>query len=132
MGCDIHGTIEKKVNGKWVMVEPITGKARYRNYERFARLAGVRGEGPAPRGIPSDISDSTRLHIDKWGTDGHSHSYLPISEAARILLETELKPEHEVNYPASYYFGVDNECCPTCQRPIDIDSEYRLVFWFDN
>lgn len=130
MGCDIHGCIEQKVNGKWVMVEPIAGKARVRNYERFSRLAGVRGEGPAPRGVPSDVSESTKLHIDKWGSDGHSHSHIPLSEAARIFLETDPTTEYEVKYPESYYFGVGEECCPTCQRPIK--NEYRLVFWFDN
>jgi len=136
MGCDIHGSIEKRVNGKWVMVNRMDLKARSRNYDRFARLAGVRGDGPEPRGVPEDVSDSTLLHIDEWGTDGHSHSWLPLHEAARIFLETEYTgslSDFIKEYPMDHYFDVSQfeQKCTCCGQPIP-NGEYRLVFWFDN
>lgn len=123
MGCDIHGTIERKVDDKWVMVEPFPQDTRDRNYVRFALLAGVRGDGPTARGIPDDVSVSTKLHIDDWGVDGHSHSWLPLNEAAKIWLKTEWdKPSMAIDYPTSHYFDVDD----------DDPNEHRVVFWFDN
>jgi hypothetical protein len=132
MGCDIHFCIEKKINNKWVMVCRDNGldRAGSRNYIRFGKLAGVRTEGPDPKGIPDDISESSKLFIDEWGEDGHSHSYLPITEAAKIFLETEW-PETLAEMgewaranPASYFFDLEDYRGPL--------SDYRLVFFFDN
>ena len=129
MGCDIHGWVETKVGDKWVAVKEL--KDLDRNYERFGKLAGVRDDGPAPRGLPPDISDTTRLHVEGWGEDGHSHSWLPVAEAAKIFYETqwikdtpEAKRHHEFakDYPEYEYFGLEE----------DDYSNYRLVFWFDN
>lgn len=127
MGCDIHIATEKRVDDKWVMVTRAfwNTAARTRNYHRFAALAGVRGDGPPPRGLPDDISDSTRLFRDEWGDDGHSDSWLPLHDAARLWLETE---RGEVNdfmrkWPESHYFDVELESYP---------GVYRVVFWFDN
>lgn len=138
MGCDIHLVLERKNDaGKWVGVDTFNSHAsaygeshsvpvaRSRNYERFAALAGVRGDGPEPRGLPSDASDTTRLlATDDWGADGHSHSHLPLGEAAKIFLQTEFKKPQRTSLamtdPAYHYFGVD---------PAD---GYRIVFWFDN
>jgi hypothetical protein len=102
MGCDIHIYAEKLINGRW---QKITGfKNRYdensdepyfgRNYELFAILAGVRnGSGFAgcdtgdpvipisePRGLPEDVSSDIKAESDELGVDGHSHSWLLISE----------------------------------------------------
>jgi hypothetical protein len=138
MGCDIHMVLEKRINGKWVTTQTFDAIeswngfaspiARNRNYERFARLAGVRGDGPEPRGIPDDLSETGRYHVDVWSGDGHSHSWLPLKDAVKVFAETEHK-KHEPNstateYPTDYYFGVSDD-----------DSEmddYRVVFWFDN
>ena len=135
MGCDIHGTIEKKVGNKWIMVDRLSYglPALNRNYERFGALAGVRATGgPKPRGIPADVSESTKLYINEWGCDGHSHSYLDLREAAVVFLKTDYSFDrhningHEQKYPISYYFGIEDE-------ELDEElSEYRLVFWFDN
>lgn len=65
-----------------------------RNYDLFAMLANVRnGYGFAgcdtgigfipidmPRGLPRDVSLQVRLKSDDWGCDGHSHSWLLLSE----------------------------------------------------
>lgn len=120
MGCDIHGWVEKRVNDKWIAVSELEDTSR--NYERFSRLAGVRGMGPAPKGIPDDVSETTKYHIDEYGEDGHSHSWLPVSEVWEIFKATNFRNDH---YTYWSVFG----------NYIDWEHEqqlYRLVFWFDN
>lgn len=148
MGCDIHGWIEWKptdpaYGGRWVGVRPLTGNADDRNYERFAALAGVRGDGPEALGAPEDVSDTCRMEIERWDGDGHSHSYLPLPAALMIwkgtehLLDGKIYRHHEesdgrydarcrqfTESPEYYYFGVVNE-------PPRL-AEMRVVFWFDN
>lgn len=87
MGCDIHLTVELKVDGKWQEVEGNWWDDRC--YDTFAILADVRngrgfagtktGDGFAPiaspRGVPDDVSDKVREWIEEYGANGHSHSY---------------------------------------------------------
>jgi len=124
MGCDIHGWVEVNDNGKWIAVKEL--KDRDRNYRRFALLAGVRdydNESSAmPKGIPTDVSETAAYSIKKWGVDGHSHSYLPIVDAAKIFLEAAYNPsEFAIEYPVLEYFDFE-----------DNTKDARLVFWFDN
>jgi hypothetical protein len=65
-----------------------------RNYDLFAMLADVRnGHGFAgldtgnrlnpisePRGLPLDVTEGVKQNSDRWGCDGHSHSWLLLSE----------------------------------------------------
>lgn len=65
-----------------------------RRYDLFAILADVRnGRGFAgrdfgyrlrpiakPRGLPDDTSQEVRDEADRWGDDGHSHSWLTLAE----------------------------------------------------
>lgn len=138
MGCDIHMTVERKTDEKWVCVNTLTyhtnweGKSSFplvtmRNYKRFSQLAGVRGNGPSPKGIPVDVSETTQFLINEWGVDGHSHSWLELDEACRIFAATEYSEldDFAKKYPASYYF------CVSCDKDSDFDN-YRVVFWFDN
>jgi hypothetical protein len=118
MGCDIHGWTEKRVGDKWVAYRPI--KDRDRDYRLFAALAGVRGDGPDPRGLPPDVSDTAKLDADEWSADGHSHSWLPLPEAFELFKRFAEK-EHYSPFTA---FDLDEE-------PDELE-EYRLVFWFDN
>lgn len=130
MGCDIHGWIEKKMpNGRWVAYSELKDDGR--NYERFAKLAGVRGDGPEPEGLPDDISETTRVHVDEDGSDGHSHSHMDLLDAFPIFKATVEKPEYYTWYEA---FGVSEEPkeCPTCHQHVDGRGKWRLVFWFDN
>jgi hypothetical protein len=154
MGCDIHLTVEKQAkNGKWYAVNLFNAHhqspwrvqkkkvnwidtwsspvARSRNYDRFAALAGVRGHGPKPRGLPNDVSESTRFAVEKWGPDGHSHSWLPLKDAVKIFFDTEYdenkKEGYVKNSPEYYFFGVDR----VTEDPEELD-QYRVVFWFDN
>lgn len=153
MGCDIHLVLERRHRDKWIAVDTFTGhhRARWalkkgeynwspplasdRNYDRFAKLAGVRGDGPEPRGVPPDASETTQYMVERWGEDGHSHSWLPLAEAVKIWAETEFgdsEPtdsmgKHNRQYPTSYFFGVDIP-----EGSGESIDDYRLVFWFDN
>lgn len=101
MGCDIHLYREKQVNGQWVSADKWTAydygdddKGQHidwkdrafttRNYELFGVLsAGVRSEHPfsfAARGRPLVASPEVIAESDRWGVDGHSHSYLYLHE----------------------------------------------------
>lgn len=139
MGCDIHIVLEKKDDGKWVGVDSFRpaydprGEWRYpvaaiRNYNRFAALAGVRGEGPDPKGFPEDASDLSYMSFHDWGSDAHSASWLELKAATDIFLATGYPLENAAHeqyrkkYPADFYFGVDNYEMGDC----------RIVFWFDN
>jgi hypothetical protein len=65
-----------------------------RNYNLFGILADVRngrgfagvktGEGfnpiSEPKGTPEQVSDFVKAELDRWSDDGHSHSYLTVSE----------------------------------------------------
>lgn len=146
MGCDIHLVLERRHNDKWVAVNTFKGHhvsamhrkegqfdwsypiATSRNYARFAALAGVRGDGPAPRGVPEDASETTKYLVDYWGSDGHSHSWMSLVDAMSVFVATE--PWHDSEgddyygrkYPASFFFEVEDD---------KLDC-YRIVFWFDN
>lgn len=137
MGCDIHGVIERRVGEKWIAVEVLTmihcvrggedldnfavPAALERNYKRCAKLAGVRGDGPEARGLPDDATDTARYIFD---TEGHTPSWLPLSEAAAIFAATEHNKvgDWAKEYPSDFYFNVGTE---------EIDK-YRFVFWFDS
>jgi hypothetical protein len=138
MGCDIHMVIEIKakikdkfglLQDRWITCSIPNWKgdkeAMDRNYPRFAALAGVRGEGPDPRGLPEGATDTSR-YLSK---DGHSHSWLPLKQAGRVFLESEFdykkshrKSDLRERYPVEHYFGI----------PDDEANAYRLIFWFDN
>ncbi|MDX0007784.1 hypothetical protein GOB40_13685 [Sinorhizobium meliloti] len=110
MGCDIHFYVEKKVDGQWVTADKWTQdeydddgvlhvdykEAYYsgRSYNLFAILADVRngrgfagvktGEGfnpiAEPRGVPEDACAEYRANVERYGCDGHSHSYFTLAE----------------------------------------------------
>ena len=148
MGCDIHVMLEEKDadTGKWININTFPSHhmqyadkdammdgysmpvAESRNYQRFGALAGVRCDGPNPRGLPDNISETTAFMANKIGQDGHSHSWLPFKDAVKIWKDTEYKElsDNTKKYPASYFFTVDD-----IEEDKDWDR-YRVVFWFDN
>ena len=129
MGCDIHIVVERQWKGEWVAssIPHHSSPSINRNYDRFARLAGVRGPGPEPRGVPKDASQTTRYLVEELGRDGHSHSFYSLAEAMPIFLETGYEQgDFAKKYPEGFYFGIDHEARGS--KP----SEYRIVFWFDN
>jgi hypothetical protein len=170
MGCDIHMVLEKRVKVRdaeaWVGVnafpyltaqvyEPATSKmatgasswmATGRNYNLFAGLAGVRGEGPTPKGVPDDASDLALMEIDRWGEDGHSHSWMLMDEALPIFLSTGQlgKPgdvvveamkngtEAAIEQCFDHFWTLDEHYDLGEVVYRDRLSDFRLVFWFDN
>lgn len=103
MGTDIHFNVERRNDSGWELVgdDQVYDEGFYigRYYRLFGFLANVRnGRGFAgvdtgdavkpiamPRGLPEDVSEAVRARSDEWGGDGHSHSYLTLSE----LLEAD-------------------------------------------
>ena len=130
MGCDIHGWIERKVGNKWVAVSELTERGRFRNYRRFAALAGVRGDGPAAVGVPSDVSDTAKYWIEYYGADGHSHSCMSLSRALDVFFSTDMGQTDSMLGSDRFffdYFGLD-----VYGGENDPIGDFRLVFWFDN
>lgn len=129
MGCDIHYSIEKfhESANQWghVLRDSSSHRAADRNYIRFAALAGVRGDGPDPTGLPENPSLGTRIHIDE--EFGHSRSFSELYDFLRLLHRVDelesCKPEFwEL---ATYYFGEDG-------FQFKCEGSYRIIFWFDS
>ncbi len=88
MGCDIHTHLEIKIDGKW---HHDSSPSISRNYDLFAKMAGVRAYGNSivpiskPRGTPQDISAVTALDLESWNGDAHSNSWLNADEIKEII-----------------------------------------------
>lgn len=71
-----------------------------RDYTLFGILAQVRREPEfgfgAPRGVPRNASLEYCGHVYKWGSDGHSHSYLTLKEL--LGLDWNRKSEERKNF----------------------------------
>lgn len=100
MGCDIHVYKEKQVAGRWVTADewvaydygegdrgqevPWQKRFTDRNYQLFGLLSkGVRTSHPfslAPRGLPFNPCPEIAAEAERWGCDGHSHSYIYLHE----------------------------------------------------
>lgn len=93
MGCDIHAIIEEEVEpGKFLGLW--SSEFRYdfnrertpyprildRNYDFFARIAGVRGNGGIALGTPNDRSELTAHIAQRWRGDAHSWTYMPLED----------------------------------------------------
>ncbi len=153
MGCDIHYVIEQEHNGEWVGVFATDNWLTYpnfdahrhisaflfkeRNYQFFANLAGVRGLGPEPLGLPEDLSSMSRMYTDSWDTDGHSHSYASLRDFVTTWLVVNnesivslVKEKLEGNDPVLEVVKKLGICQYEEEEP-SIDK-YRVVFWFDN
>lgn len=131
-----------------------------RNYDLFAKMAGVRGRGPEPKGLPDDVSDIVNLAADQWGGDGHSHSFMSLEEFEAVLRKCGYRFNHdrtdafyEPNYNNPEPFKDAKDAPPDFttvvnygkklrQEVSQIDSiilgdepskvDIRVVFWFDN
>lgn len=93
-----------------------------RDYRLFAALAGARNSWgivpiAPPRGLPRDVCDEVRVEADRWGTDGHSHSWLTVEE----LLGYE--------WPKSMNRLFIDTTLPLLRA---VGDPVRIVFWFDN
>lgn len=147
MGCDIHFHSEVKRGGIW---HHHSEKSISRNYVLFAKMAGVRNYDNAikpisiPKGMPKDAIELTRLHAEKYGADGHSHSWLSAQEIWGLhkFIRSESNPldwfgenpwwwEHQ-NMP--YFMG--NHMDGFVEYPLEWAQygieDVRYIFFFDN
>jgi hypothetical protein len=142
MGCDIHIAVEERIAEGWWTPVRLCGPIKIRknecspigyaapeiagrNYNFFAALAGVRGDGPQPRGLPEDINPATRHWLAKMGD--HTPSWLPIAEFCALYLKhRRLTPgdTEDIKYPASEFFYLD--------EADDNPERFRVVFNFDS
>lgn len=150
MGADIHFVIEARTSDYgWVGTyttdvsarpKPRSGdsysKLKSRNYAFFAMLAGVRGEGPEPLGLPDDVSDLAAHESDGWGDDGHSHSYCSLLEFVRKRYITEWRDGEAIGPQAmrdALAGKLDEKALyEYMDYPPEDPKNYRVVFWFDN
>lgn len=162
MGCDIHGWIEKRVDGKWLAHRNIVGcdyddhdldgdipdhldldgqrygridELKDRHYAFFGKLAQVRTDetdGLEPRGFPDDASPECRADFDNWGGDAHTPSWVMLEEAARCYYEARFRRIERGEYE-TYPMTNAEKLFPCEVFGIPVpDGEYRFVFWFDN
>ena len=144
MGCDIHFHTEIKVNGVW---HHYSQPRLNRDYDLFAKLAGVRNYSglsfTPPRGLPDDVSFTTRLCYEHDGPEPyvHSASWLSGKELAEIVRWDDARQGHNVNLSLEhsrglgYLFGNGWESYPRSEDSPDFPAEVedvRCVFWFDN
>jgi len=144
MGCDIHYVVEKKSEGVWVgiMATDVNFRPAFqsrrkdplwqfkeRDYQFFAELAGVRGNGPKPNGFPEDASATTKVLAGEWGCDGHSHSHCSLYEFAAA----KIKGRPDLSGAAALKLAGKDPVVELLQCSFIEDmQEYRVCFWFDN
>ena len=109
------------------------GRLGRRDYEFFARLAGVRGDGPEPNGVPPDASALTQRCVSRWEGDGHSHVHMTLREFVKrkIISDGSLaeaaKSKLQGGDPIAEFLGncIDDD-------DITLDDNTRVIAWFDN
>lgn len=130
MGCDIHTGIEIRTHSHWWYHS--TAWFPDRNYEFFEILAGVRGRGrdippiAKPRGVPPDASGGFMDFVERYRGDGHSHSYLLLSEVLAYAWKEKTGKE------AVDYFGPYLALFIALAEKAGGPDNLRLVFFFDN
>lgn len=154
MGCDIHCHIEVKIRGRW---EHYSAPNVERNYDLFARMAGVRERTDSgivpiaqPRGFVEDPSTITRIDYEHGKEDWHSVSWLTGAEVEALIDEqrptepgagaTEIERTRSYYHPwatwrrggLGYLFGSIFDAKRYPEDYPDGVEDCRLVFWFDN
>ena len=110
------------------------GRLSRRDYDFFARLAGVRGDGPEPNGMPSDASVMSQRCVLRWEGDGHSHGHMTLREFVKRkvisgeTLAKAAKSKLQGGDPIAEYLGD----CVDDANGITLDENTRVVYWFDN
>jgi hypothetical protein len=158
MGCDIHTFIEFKIGDQpWTpdkrhrksLDEPdgynynrVNEAESDRDYSVFAALAGVRGVGPQPKGIPDDVSELIAIALDQYGEDGHSHSYSSIEELEEALRNNDYFDESFYT-DWSKLLAYCKKTIKQLQLDLEIEKiilgpqhntnvECRILYFFDN
>jgi len=135
MGCDIHMILESRIKGIWIYDCDIPWQADItsRNYTFFGALAGVRYDGPAPRGLPDDVCPATRARAE--GEDWHSHSYGSAFNVYQEWCTTNLMPQQEDWVKHMFTCGGYGAGRPHATEPTFgtlTNADQRIVYWFDN
>lgn len=133
MGCNSHISIEvfeKWYNGKqwetWALDIPES-----RDYQLYEAMAGVRSNEEddmmfPPRGIPIDVSLAVKYWIQRYGEDGHSHSWLYADEFNKALIKGKSD-----SFPTNNtWLAVDKVLDSLAQ--VYGRTGVRIVFFFDN
>lgn len=150
MGTDVHFVVEEHDEKYgWVGVVATDSKfrsfhkplgtdkielLRSRDYQFFALISNPRGGGQPALGVPGDASDMTRMYVDYWGGDGHSHSYCSLQEFVERKVRLTHTPAQlaamKLNNrdPVLEYLGIDDYDAKVL-GPL---YNYRVIFWFDN
>ena len=109
------------------------GRLGRRDYGFFARLAGVRGDGPEPNGVPPDASALTQRCVSRWESDGHSHVHMTLREFVKrkiitgVTIADAAKSKLQGGDPIAEYLG---DCID--DNGITLDDNTRVIAWFDN
>lgn len=152
MGCDIHIFPEYQVDGGAWQSHPdisieVEGKGTpdeytyisydsgvYRDYELFAALAGVRGRGPAAKGIPTSISPLVAQVLEQWDCDAHSHSFMSLKAFQKILEKNNYETEDMEMFKSCERLTMElsqiDQILLDCSKGSEI--KWRVVFFFDN
>ena len=109
------------------------GRLSRRDYDFFARLAGVRGDGPEPNGMPPDASVMTQRVVARWESGGHSHAHMTLREFVKRKIITDVtiadaaKSKLQGGDPIAEFLGdcIDDD-------GITLDDNTRVIAWFDN
>ena len=109
------------------------GRLRRRDYGFFSRLAGVRGEGPDPNGVPDDASVMANRCLKRWEGDAHSHGHMSLRDFIRLKITGDgaiaeaAKSKLQGGDPITEFLGEHYD-----GDDITLDENTRVVFWFDN
>lgn len=133
MGCDVHVIVEVKTESGWLGVYASDARVpsegipdvKWRDYELFGRLAGVRRDGPEPKGWPEDASPLAVYILSQNEDDYHSLTWYPLAEAVDIYNAApsavgSKKSGHFA--PWDFTYDADSK---------DVD-DFRVLFAFDN
>ena len=166
MGCDIHIYTEARQSikniYKWVNIDNWRVNPYFRefdeareykikeiygdrNYELFSFLAGVRNYAGNPsfgfdRGLPEDISPTTKKESDLWDCDGHTHGYCTLKELKEAISKVKkIRREGAVTKEAAERYRTTGET-PNfwaqgvgCFQGIapDYQDRYEWLVWTD-
>lgn len=100
-----------------------------RNYWLFGLLANVRGDGPRnPLGLPNDVSSVIKAASDRYGSDGHSHSYIYLEDFKKVLFEEYQVLVDNFNNKKDDY--VEEGFVPTDRDDAFYNIDYSSKDWF--
>lgn len=153
MGCDIHGFLEVRKNGKWELAE-LKGKQPFsqRHYITFGFLAGVRRHNiPTVKhtsGLPTDSeylnSLSENIYMGYAGSkyiqntrreeiyndmDYHSHGFVLLKDLSEFDYDQVVS---DYNESLENLLGVNFFEDIYTMRKLGGVEDVRFIYWFDN